>query len=188
MLAGPRLCTLACVLRLHPVAVRLSSISACLSFQCKTHAQGSVLQALGPSPRLCAQGSVPKTLCSRLCAQGSRNKTVSVCVQAAELVVATPSSACHISLTHQAPLEAGQAPKNVWGAEYPYHSVNATQAASDAGENFRLLPMLHPVLMLAYTSPSSLLLVRCCQSVVPQMSQVLSAVAFQAGLHAGLEP
>lgn len=80
-------------------------------------------------------------------------------MQAAEIVVATPSSTCHISLTHQAPLEAGAPPKDVWGAEYPYQSVNTAQSGNDAGENFRVLPMLHPVLMLAYTSPSSLLLV-----------------------------
>ena len=84
-------------------------------------------------------------------------------MQAAEIVVATPSSACHISLTHHAPLEAVAAPKDVWGAEYPYQSVNTAQGASNAGENFRVLPMLHPVLMLAYTSPSSLLLVSASQ-------------------------
>lgn len=83
--------------------------------------------------------------------------------QAAEIVVATPSSACHFSLVHQAPLEAGVAPTSVWGAEYPYQSVNTSQRASDPGENFRVLPMLHPVLMLAYTSPSSLLLVSSLQ-------------------------
>lgn len=83
--------------------------------------------------------------------------------QAAEIVVATPSSTCHISLVHQAPLEAGVPPTTVWGAEYPYQSVNTSQRASDPGENFRVLPMLHPVLMLAYTSPSSLLLVSSLQ-------------------------
>lgn len=83
----------------------------------------------------------------------------SFAMQAAEFVVATPSSACHVSLIHQAPLEAQKPTKNVWGAEYPYQSVNTSQSATDPGENFRVLPMLHPVLMLAYTSPSSLLLV-----------------------------
>lgn len=85
--------------------------------------------------------------------------SIAVHPKAAEIVVATPSSACHFSLVHQAPLEAGVAPTSVWGAEYPYQSVNTSQRASDPGENFRVLPMLHPVLMLAYTSPSSLLLV-----------------------------
>ena len=80
-------------------------------------------------------------------------------MQAAEFVVATPSSACHVSLVHPAPLEGQKPRRSVWGPEYPYQSVNTSQLASDPGENFRVLPMLHPVLMLAYTSPSSLLLV-----------------------------
>ena len=80
-------------------------------------------------------------------------------MQAAEFVVATPSSACHVSLVHPAPLEGQKPHRSVWGAEYPYQSVNTSQPASDPGENFRVVPMLHPVLMLAYTSPSSLLLV-----------------------------
>ena len=78
---------------------------------------------------------------------------------AAEMLVATPSSACHISLAHPPPVELKPARRDPWGREYPYLSVNSTENASDPGENFRVLPMPHPVLMLAYTSPSSLLLV-----------------------------
>jgi len=78
---------------------------------------------------------------------------------AAEIIVATPSSACHISLAHQRPVELEAADRNPWGAEYPYQSVNSAEGASDPGENFRVLPMQHPVLLLAYASPSSLLLV-----------------------------
>ena len=84
--------------------------------------------------------------------------------QTAEIVVATPSSACHISLLHQPPIELKTASKNPWGSEYPYQSVNTAQNGSDPGENFRVLPMQHPVLLLAYTSPSSLLLVRPSQT------------------------
>ncbi len=74
-------------------------------------------------------------------------------------MVATPSSACHISLAKQLPAEEDQ-PKHPFGKEYPYQSVNSAEDGSDAGENFKVMPMQHPILMLAYTSPSSLLLVR----------------------------
>lgn len=81
-------------------------------------------------------------------------------MQAPELIVATPSCACHISLGHQLPVELVAPKTNPWGKEYPYQSTNPMSDGSDAGENFRLLPLAHPVLKLAYTSPSSLLLVR----------------------------
>lgn len=85
--------------------------------------------------------------------------SISVHPQAADIVVATPSSACHISLAKQLPAEEDQPNQHPFGKEYPYQSVNSAEGGGDAGENFKVMPMPHPILLLAYTSPSSLLLV-----------------------------
>ena len=82
-----------------------------------------------------------------------------VCMQSADIIVATPSTACHISLAKQGPVELAEPDTDPWGKEYPYQSVNSAEGGSDPGENFRVMPMQHPILLLAYTSPSSLLLV-----------------------------
>ena len=97
-------------------------------------------------------------------------------VQSAEIVVATPSSACHISLAHQRPVELAAVAQNHWGREYPYQSINASQEASDPGENFRVLPMQHPLMLLAYTSPSSLLLVCCLFPLVASWQDVMHLI------------
>ena len=82
-----------------------------------------------------------------------------VCLQSADIIVATPSTACHISLAKQEPVELAAPETDPWGQEYPYQSVSSAEGGSDPGENFRVIPMQHPILLLEYTSPSSLLLV-----------------------------
>ena len=98
------------------------------------------------------------------------------CLQAANIVVATPSSACHISLAKQLPAEEDQPNQHPFGKEYPYQSVNSAEGGGDAGENFKVMPMPHPILLLAYTSPSSLLLVRLLFSTSDSQHAVRFAI------------
>ncbi|KAA6417639.1 MAG: hypothetical protein FRX49_12431 [Trebouxia sp. A1-2] len=77
--------------------------------------------------------------------------SISAHPQASKLIVATPSCACHISFSHQLPVELVTAKRSLWGKEYPYQSTNSVSDASDAGENFRILPLAHPVLKLHVT-------------------------------------
>ncbi len=108
------------------------------------------------SPEIASSTVVIDAHCAGACADSNVN---AVCLQAADIVVATPSSACHISLAKQRPAEEEEPKQDPFGKEYPYQSVNSAEGGGDAGENFKVMPMQHPILLLAYTSPSSLLLV-----------------------------